>query len=205
MPDRNSGNVTVQVKISEEGVSITKHEKLSWSAFYEWKDVNEVTIQTSEQNLSPSEETGKDLPLSIISGQINIGGKELGKERSLDEYSVATEEKTFWTELREATGIERDDSVESGIVFPRDKKLVDAFGDFVRFMFEHGYLTREDLPWATPNARKKYILNTEPLHQDGTEMSRPKKAIEDVYFDAKTTRTQRRREVQMIIEQFAVE
>lgn len=206
MDTDNSDTVRVQVDITKDGIAIKKRDRLAWTAQYDWSDVDEISIETTERNLFPTNESGDDLPINITSGKILIGAKYAEQESSLEDYTKdqtdEEEQADIWDELEEATGIVRDESVPGGIVFPDQMPLVDAFTAFVSFMIQEGYITKEDLPWSTRNATKRYILNTEPVHQDGSQMSRPKEAVPDVYFEAKTTSEQRGREVRQLVEEF---
>jgi len=45
----------------------------------------------------------------------------------------------------------------------------------VSWLVDTGWIKREDIPIATPASRKRYILNTEPKHKDGTSFKDSKK------------------------------
>jgi len=60
----------------------------------------------------------------------------------------------------------------------------------VSWLIDTGRIKREDIPIATPTSRKRYILNTEPKHKDGTSFKDSKKL--DSYYvetniDSRTT------------------
>ena len=46
-----------------------------------------------------------------------------------------------------------------------------AFVEFVQFLVEEGYLTDSDVP--IESGYKRYLLNTEPVDQEGDEMTSP--------------------------------
>lgn len=197
----NSGEKNVTVEITKNGITITKQDKITWSADYSWDDVSSIEIDTSEQNISTNTSDSSDLPISITEGEIRVGNRETRRSSLLQEYEQEDEKPGFWEQVEEETGIQYDFKSDD-IKFPEDKSLTEAFGDFLQFMFGEKYMSKEDLPWATPQARKNYVLNTEAVHQDGEEMDAAE-PIPGIFLDRKIPRDQRRRHVKILAKEFA--
>lgn len=58
-----------------------------------------------------------------------------------------------------------------------------TFIDFVEFLFDNNYMTKDNLPYEPEKLRRgnRYLLNTEPEHKDGTPM-RDKHEVQDGIF-----------------------
>lgn len=197
----NSDEKNVKVEITKNGVTITKQDKITWSADYSWDDISSIEIDTSEQNISTNTSDSSDLPISITEGEITVGHRETNRRGSLREFEQEDEKVGFWEQVEEKTGIQYDPK-SGDIKFPEDKSLTEASGHFLQFMFDEGYMSKEDLPWATPQARKNYVLNTEAVHQDGEEMDAAE-PIPGIFLDRKIPRDQRRRHIKLLAKQFA--
>ncbi|WEL18767.1 hypothetical protein SVXHr_2623 [Halorhabdus sp. SVX81] len=87
----------------------------------------------------------------------------------------------FFEKLEAETGITWD-SRKKEFEFDNSKSDKQNFVDFAAFLFNQGHIETSDLPYATPYARKAWLLNTKPTHQDGSEMERVGEPIEGVYM-----------------------
>lgn len=84
----------------------------------------------------------------------------------------------FHRKLEKETGIKID---EESIDLPEEQTATDSFADYVRLLFEEGYLSEDDLPIESGWTR--YLLNTEPIHTGGTEMTRPKEVLPGIFLE----------------------
>lgn len=203
----------VQVEITDKGITITMQDKLAWKIEQDWSEISKIKIDTTEENLHPSDSNGNNFPITIDSGQIKIGNAANDTDTSLSEYKnrergkneqETDEDRTnipsHWKSIQKETGIQFIPSTGE-VNFPDDRPLTEAFSDLVRFLFDNNYMSMSDLPWTTPNARKNYVLNTEPIHKNGDEMAATE-AIEGVFFDKKIPRVQRERHAKGLVEEF---
>lgn len=115
---------------------------------------------------------------------------EFGDGETLKSVKFKVEEITrtepdtqdFFERLEEETGIKYNES-ENEFEFNDHHNHKTNFVNFVRFLFDEGYITKDDLPYATPRADTAYLLNTEPIDQDGDQMDRVGEVIEgEVYM-----------------------
>jgi hypothetical protein len=82
----------------------------------------------------------------------------------------------FWTKVESETGIVKQEAV---IVLPESQSATQCFARFVDFMFEHGYLSAENVP--IDSGQKRYLINTKPVDKEGDDMYSPKQ-VGDGYF-----------------------
>jgi len=84
----------------------------------------------------------------------------------------------FHRKLEKETGISMD---EESIDLPEEQTATDSLADYVKFLFEEGYLSKDDLPIESGWTR--YLLNTEPVHTEGNEMTRPKEVLPGIFLE----------------------
>lgn len=70
---------------------------------------------------------------------------------------------------------------ENCINLPEHQAATESFSDFVLFLFERDYLTKNDLP--IESGWRRFLLNTEPIHQGGQEMTRPRKIAPNIFLE----------------------
>lgn len=87
-------------------------------------------------------------------------------------------EVDFWTRVEAQTGIRRS---EGELIFPEGSSATSVYVTFVRFLFDEGYLSVDDLPLKL--GRTRYTINTEPTHPDGREMYEAKEVRDGVYLE----------------------
>ncbi|MCU4719517.1 hypothetical protein [Halapricum hydrolyticum] len=222
MATDSSGDGDVQVEITKCGITITLRDKLDWKIEQNWDEISKIQIDTTEKDLIPSDSSENNLPITIKSADITIRdigddtdtSTQSGEQKSVEGQKMSGESEeiqmgdeiavpNYWNSIQEETGIQYDPSTET-VKFPEDKTLTEIFSDFIRFLFSNGHMAKSDLPWATPNARTNYVLNSQPVHKDGEEMDAVE-VIDGVFFDKKIPRNQRKRHVQRLVEEFVKE
>lgn len=122
-----------------------------------------------------------------------------GEEVGEDGPSVvgADDADEFWADVERETGIRKTgESVELTEEGPATADYV----NFIQFLFENGYLSRDDLP--IESGRTRYILNTDNRHRNGTEMYNPKEVVDGVFLETHQNTDDKRRRIQQLGEQF---
>ena len=153
----------------------------------------EVTINTYQLNGSPLE---TDLLTRSIS--LDEDGTVRLELEADDLTDLASPRASFWDEVATSLGIE----YRHGEVRLNDEKsAAQNYRDFVRFLTERDHLTTEDLPLALPSATNRYIVNNEPHHQDGSEITREEEVAEGVYIDVNASADTIRRHIKALAEQ----
>jgi len=104
---------------------------------------------------------------------------------------------SFWENVENSIGISRTSVL---VKLPDDTTATDDYVNFVYFLFDSGYLTREDLPIESGPTR--YILNTENRHKNGGEMYNPKEVVEGVYLEAHQNTEDKKRRIVELGERF---
>jgi hypothetical protein len=220
----DSESVDVCVEITREEVTVTKQDKIAWSKTYSWPEVVEVNIETNDSNLFPDEDSQSGIPLSITSGRIRLGEQKEAPDSSIDDFSKNEGEsktddvksnsnepdidddklknrKEFWTDVEETTGIKYYPETEE-VDFPEKYSASEGFRQFVQYLFENEYISRDDLPWSTPKSTKNYVLSKEPVNKSGEKLPGAAEALPGVYFDAKTPREHKKRYAKMLAKEF---
>lgn len=123
--------------------------------------------------------------------------EELKGETEL-EYSGHRSSDDFWTEVERVTGIRREGD---GVVLQEGKTATKQFQDFVDFLYQEDYLKEEDVPIVSGETR--YLLNTEPIHQNGNEMYRPKKINDNLYVETHNNTEDKKRSILKLGEMFS--
>lgn len=84
--------------------------------------------------------------------------------------------------LEEETGVRYDLNTES-VEYTLPKNDTEHFVDFVKFLNEIGLLSSDDLPYTPGYPQIRYLLNSEAVHQDGRDMTRPTKIADNIYLE----------------------
>ena len=97
---------------------------------------------------------------------------------------------------------------ETGITYDGEFRFNDALSDkenfvqFIRFLFNEGYITRNDLPYQTKYARKAYLLNAEPVDQEGDPMERTGEPVDGVYVPTYYGKDQKKGYMETLVNDF---
>lgn len=71
--------------------------------------------------------------------------------------------------------------VENGEVrLPDDKPATESLAGLAKFLIENDFIKKEDVPIEGGSTR--YLINTEPIHQNDKEMIRPKE-VQEYYLE----------------------
>ena len=88
-------------------------------------------------------------------------------------------------EIKENTNILIEDrSVE----LPEEQAATESLKTFVEFLISQKYLDQSDFP--IESGYKRYLINTDPIHQDGDQMIRPAEIEDDVFVETNYNPTQ---------------
>lgn len=119
-----------------------------------------------------------------------------------EDVKISSEDTTvsddFWNKVEKESGVCHQDGE---VIFIEGRSATEQFQDFVEFLYEDGYFEVADLPVESSESR--YLLNTEPSHQDGSEMYLPKKIGENVYLEAHNSTDQKKRFILKLKKKFS--
>ncbi|MCF2164800.1 MULTISPECIES: hypothetical protein [Halobacterium] len=105
----------------------------------------------------------------------------------------------FFERLENKTGITHDGG-EFNFNSARSDK--GNFIDFIDFLFEDGHISKDDLPYSTKYAHKAYLLNTEPIDQEGEQMKRSEQPVEGVYVPTYYGKQQKKEYMETLVNDF---
>ena len=117
-------------------------------------------------------------------------------ERSSSETSTETVDG-FWKQVEKETGITKQDGQ---ISLSGDKNAKNNLVAFVRFLIEHGYLTKDDLP--VKSGWKRYLINTKPFNQQGDKMTQEEEVVDGVFLETKYSRKTIQKHIDELAERF---
>jgi len=117
-------------------------------------------------------------------------------ERSSSETSTETVDG-FWKQVEKETGITKQDGQ---ISLSGDKNAKNNLVAFVRFLIEHGYLTKDDLP--VKSGWKRYLINTKPFNQQGDKMTQEEEVVDGIFLETKYSRKTIQKHIDELAERF---
>lgn len=86
------------------------------------------------------------------------------------------------SEIQEQLKSELDiDITADKINLPEDRPASECLAQVAEFLIENDYISRDDIPITS--GHKRYIVNIEPKHQDGSEMFRYKTIAQGLYVE----------------------
>lgn len=103
----------------------------------------------------------------------------------------------FRTETKRETGIVIRDGA---VILQEDKTAAGQLQEFVEFLLTMGYLSEEDIPLKA--GRKRYLINTEPVDQEGDEMKSPRQVANNYYVETNYSTEFIKRRIEELGEQF---
>lgn len=169
------------------------------------------TLQTKKEDIARQiTSTLTEVAGDIVSQEAETEAKVL-VDRLVSELETQTEEietedsskynrQSFWKVVEDQVGIKKTpDAVE----LVESKTAADNYVDFVRLMFDQGYLSRSDLP--IESGRIRYVLNTETKHKNGDDMTNPKEVINGVYLETHQNTEDKKRKIVELGEEFGAE
>jgi len=172
------------VVFTSEGITVKEERKAPLS-----NDKKYVTIDELEWDDFPIENLTMEVtniwPQLSDEDETALEALEFEVER-LERSDAQTEASTsddFWEQVYEQTGITYEDGE---ITLSGNKNAKDNLVAFVDFLLVNGYLTEGDLP--IKSGWKRYLINTEPLHQKGGSMAEDVEVTDGVYLETKYSR-----------------
>jgi hypothetical protein len=112
-----------------------------------------------------------------------------------------SESENFFEKLESATGIVYNES-QNEFEFNEDESHKDNFLNFIAFLFDEGYMDKDDLPYATKNQGTAYLINTEPVDQEGDRMERFGEAVDGVYVTTHYAKRYKLNYIRTLINEF---
>lgn len=83
------------------------------------------------------------------------------------------------------------------VELPEDRTASECLTQVADFLLEKGYIQLDDLPISS--GHKRNLMNTEPTHQNGDEMFRPKLISQDVYVETNYNREGIKRKIMSLV------
>lgn len=178
--------VTVQEQrktpLSEDTKTVTIDE-LEWDSF-----PMDLLMEVTSVEPVPSE----DDETSLSELRFNVSRLE----RSSPDTNTQTE-GDFWERVEKETGITKQDGQ---ISLSGDKNAKNNLIAFVRFLIKREYLTEDDLP--VKSGWKRYLINTEPIHQQDDEMAQGEEVVDGVFLETKYSRADIQKKIKELAERF---
>lgn len=178
--------VTVQEQrktpLSEDTKTVTIDE-LEWDSF-----PMDLLMEVTSVEPVPSE----DDETSLSELRFNVSRLE----RSSSDTNTQAE-GDFWERVEEETGITKQDGQ---ISLSGDKNAKSNLIAFVRFLIKHEYLTEDDLP--VKSGWKRYLINTEPIHQQDGEMAQGEEVVDGIFLETKYSRKDIQKKIKELGERF---
>lgn len=162
----------------------------------EWEDNPIEGIQINGGDASINAEFDGD-----DSGRPNVIQLVVENVQRRDQVTGTRRDNAFWERLENVTGIKYDEENED-IIFVDERSDKENYLSFVKFLFDEGYLRKEDLPYQTPNARKHWLLNTQPVHKNGSEMDRPGEPVDGVFTETYHSRDNKKKNMFLLVDEF---
>lgn len=169
------------VEFTEEGVTVkeryqkrfTDTEKEVEVENVGWDDFPEGDMMMVVTRVKPHFNEREDSSLHMLRFET--------EKLELNQSNEISTTEDIWAEIEENLGISKtNDNIELNDSWGGKENLIKLSS----FLFENGYLTKDDLPLAPPQAWKRYLLNTEPVHQDGDQMTKYREEVEEgVYLE----------------------
>lgn len=172
-----------QAPLSDDSTPITI-DKLEWDDF----PIDNLTMEVTgiEPVVSDDEETTLEA--------LEFTVERL--ERSTSESRTPAPDQ-FWEQVKAETGITKEDG---DVSLSGDKNAKSNLVAFVKFLFDHGYMNRDDLP--VKSGWKRYLINTDPVHQQGDDMAQGEEVVDDVYLETKYSREDIRTKIEELADRF---
>lgn len=197
MPDGNQ----VQIELSKEGVTFKQTGVGLFSdepmeiGRKQWGDnpISGILVNGGEAQIEATFDDESERP-SVI--RLTVDSVE-----RRDQQSGFPASENFWNRLEKVTGIQYDPESED-IVFVENRSDKENYLSFVKFLFDEGYMDKSDLPYQTPNARKHWLLNTQPVHKDGSEMDRSGEPVDGVFTETYHSRDNKKKNMLLLVEEF---
>lgn len=114
------------------------------------------------------------------------------------EVETSSRDNDFWIKAKQQTGVTKQDGE---VVLQDDKSSAEQLQEFVQFLFDEGYLTESDLP--IESGRKRHLVHTEPVDQEGDEMKWPKQVGDELYVETNYSTDTIKRRISALSERFS--
>jgi len=182
------------VTFKKEGVGLFDDEPMEIGS-KDWEDgpIDDIRINKGAAKISADfddNESGRPSRIQLVVESV---------DRQDGSTKIGT--KKFWQNVEMATGINYDPE-DDEIHFVDGKSDKENYVNFIQFLFDEEYLTKQDLPYQTPNARKHWLLNTQPVHKDGSSMERPGEPVDGVFTETYHSKDNKKKNMKLLVEEF---
>jgi hypothetical protein len=104
--------------------------------------------------------------------------------------------------IEEQTGVLYDPDEET-ISFTGSGNSTDHFVSLFEYLINSKFISKSSLPFSARSSQTRYILNTEPSHED-RQMIRPNKVGDDIYLETNHDTESKKRYCKKAIEDFVL-
>lgn len=191
------GEANHTVIFSREGVTVQEERETPLS-----EDTKTVTVDELDWDSFPMDllmEVTSVEPVPSEDDETSLSELRFTVSRLERSSSDTTTETVgdFWERVEEETGITKRDRE---ISLSGDKNAKSNLIAFVRFLIKHEYLTEDDLP--VKSGWKRYLINTEPIHQQDDEMAQGEEVVDGVFLETKYSRADIQKKIEELAERF---
>jgi|GEM_PF-6628017 len=116
--------------------------------------------------------------------------------------SVSKSDEEVLTEIEEQTGVSYDPETDS-VAFTAVPTDTEQYVSLVEYLAENGYLTEDDLPISAVRAQTRYLINSQPSHED-RDMIRPREVGNGVYLETNHDSSSKARYSARFIEEYVL-
>lgn len=161
-------------------------DELDWDSF----PIERVTMEVISIEPVPSE--NDEGALSALQFEVSR------LERNSETADTPPNGDDFWSDVKAELGIrKRGDEIELN----GDTSAKDNLVHFVEYLFEHGYISEEDIPYKS--GYKWYLLNSDPTHQDPEDdMYNEEEITDGVWLETKYSRAKIKEKVTELADEF---
>lgn len=157
-----------------------------------------------------TQEIGKSIPVKIednakefvdnLIGSLQSHGPSASAKISNEQRKAPLTSDQFWEEVESKLGIKQD---ESGMVrFNEEHNGKENYLNFIKLMFDEGYIKKSNLPFKLSDRADRYILNHSPQHSDGSDMYQPYEIFEGVFVETHNSTSDKKRYMKNLVSEF---
>lgn len=172
------------------------------------RQITEIITDSVGDVVSQRAETEAKETVDRLIHELEDRTEQLGERQGNEQDGLGTNSESlagdasrsgadFWVAVERRTGIVL---TEDTIELPDEGTATDDYVNFIQFLFDEGYLSRDHLP--IESGRTRYILNTDDVHKNGTEMYNPKEVVDGVYLETHQNTDDKKRRIRQLGERF---
>ena len=180
------------------GIEVKKKERKALTGGEEWINIEHLNWEDLPRNNVEIKVTGFNYELSS-------DHKCISKLELIADYIKRAESQIhevpddFWKKIEEELGIKKEND---DILLNPQKTAKQNLIDFVKYLFKHEYIKREDIPISS--GYKWYLLNDKRVHKDGEPMVSPEEIEKGVYLETNYSRSAIKERIKRLAEDYVI-